>query len=116
MKTSMTISGRSDARCQSIFGNVSSIIDAARRSVARWVNTIKTAACWLIGRHIVEFEEAGKKRADHGEEIIERLVIDLAARYARRFSIRNVWVMRAFHLSWSNVQTLSVRAEGGGIS
>ena len=115
MKKSMTTTGQPDARYQSVFGDVSSIIDAARRSAARSVNAAMTAAYWLIGRHIVEFEQEGKKRADYGEEIIERLATDLSARYGRGFSIRNVWLMKAFYLEWPNVQTLSAESEGGEI-
>ena len=115
MKKSISKSSKPDARYQSIFGEVSSIIDAARRSAVRSVNAAMTAAYWLIGRHIVEFEQEGKKRADYGEEIIERLATDLSDRYGRGFSIRNVWLMKAFYLAWPNMQTLSAESEDGGI-
>ena len=115
MKKAITKGSQPDARYQSIFGDVSSIIDAARRSAARSVNAAMTAAYWLIGRHIVEFEQEGKRRADYGEEIIERLATDLSDRYGRGFSIRNVWLMKAFYLAWPNMQTLSAESEGGGI-
>ena len=52
-----------NARYQSAFGNVSEIVDAARVSAARSVNAVMTAAYWLIGKQIVEFEQEGKKRA-----------------------------------------------------
>ena len=68
-----------DARYQSIFGDVSRIIDAARESAARSVNAVMTAAYWLIGQHIVEVEQEGKERADYGAEIIEQLSADLSA-------------------------------------
>ena len=104
-----------DARYQSIFGDVSRIIDAARESAARSVNAVMTAAYWLIGQHIVEFEQEGKERADYGAEIIEQLSADLSARYGRGFSLRNVWQMKAFYLAWPILQTPSAEFEGGGI-
>ncbi len=52
-----------------------------------------TAAYWLIGRRIVEFEQKGETRAEYGEELIERLAADLITRYGRGFSVRNVWQM-----------------------
>ena len=52
MKKPMAESGAVDDRYQSVFGDVSGIIDAARRSAARSVNAVMTAAYWLIGRHI----------------------------------------------------------------
>jgi len=70
-----------------------------------------TAAYWLIGQRIVEFEQGGQTRAGYGEELIERLAADLSARYGRGFSIRNVWQMRAFYLAWPNLQTPSAQSK-----
>lgn len=82
-----------------VFGDIAGIIEAARRSAARSVNSLMTAAYWLIGRRIVEFEQSGKKRAGYGEELIEQLAGDLSSRYGKGFSIRNVWQMKAFYLA-----------------
>ena len=70
-----------------------------------------TAAYWLIGRYIVEFEQEGRERANYGEEIVGRLSADLSTRFGRGFSVRNLWKMRAFFLSWQKVPTAS--AESG---
>ena len=88
-----------NARYQSVFGNVSEIVNVARVSAARSVNAAMTAAYWLIGKQIVEFEQEGQKRAGYGEEIVKRLAADLSARYGRSFSVRNVWQMKAFYLA-----------------
>ena len=40
MKKAVPTPSQPGAQYESIFGNVSSIIDAARRSAARWVNTV----------------------------------------------------------------------------
>ena len=114
MKKRMVKSGKLDAPHQSIFGDVTRIIDAAKQSAARSVNAVMTAAYWLIGRHIVEFEQEGKKRADYGEETIEQLAAELSARYGRGYSLRNIWQMKAFYLAWPIPQTLSAELEGGG--
>ena len=114
MKKPIIESGEIDARWHSIFDDVTIIIDAARRSAARSVNAVMTAAYWLIGQNIVEFELEGKKRADYGEEIIERLAADLSARYGRGFSLRNVEQMKAFYLAWPIPQTLSAELEDEG--
>lgn len=95
-----------NTRYQSVFGNVSEIINVAKVSAARSVNAAMTAAYWLIGKQIVEFEQEGKKRAGYGEEIVKRLAADLSARYGRGFSVRNVWQMKAFYLAWPIPQTL----------
>ena len=60
----------------SILGDISNVIDAARKSVARSINCIMTAAYWLIGRRIVESEQKrqGKSPVWRGSfsEAIER--------------------------------------------
>jgi len=70
-----------------------------------------TAAYWLIGRRIVQFEQKGERRAEYGEDLIERLAADLSARYGRGFSARNIWQMKAFYLAWPNPQTASAQSE-----
>ena len=92
--------GGLDAPYQAVFGDVSKIIDAARESAARSVNAAMTAAYWLIGRRIVEFEQSGEDRAEYGAALIERLAEDLAVRFGRGFSPQNIYNMRLFYLSY----------------
>ena len=66
-----------DVHYDSILGDISHVIDAAKRSAARSVNCIMTAAYWLIGRRIFEFEQKGSERADYGEELLKRLSLGL---------------------------------------
>lgn len=110
MKKSLS-SASEAARYETVFGEVSEIVEAARRSAARSVNSMMTAAYWLIGRQIAELEQEGRSRAEYGKETVERLAADLSARYGRGFSVRNVWLMRAFYLAWPILQTPS--AESG---
>ena len=102
--------GRPNLHYDSILGDISNVIDAARQSTARSVNCIMTAAYWLIGRRIVEFEQKGKRRAEYGEALIEKLAGDLSAFYGKGFSIRNVWQMKAFYLAWPILQTVSAES------
>ena len=88
-----------DAPYQTIFGDVSKIIDAARESAARSVNAAMTAAYWLIGRRIVELEQSGEERAEYGAALIERLAEDLTVQFGRGFSLRNIYNMRLFYLA-----------------
>ena len=68
MKKPTIKAAQPDARYQSIFGDVSRIIDAARESAARSVNAVMTAAYWLIGQHIVEFEQEGTRGFQPGRK------------------------------------------------
>jgi len=83
-----------------ILGDISAVIDAARRSAARSANCIMTAAYWLIGRRIVECEQKGNKRAGYGEELLERLSADLGTRYGRGFGVDNLQRFRVFYLTY----------------
>ena len=100
MKKPMAESDAPDDRYQSVFGDVSGIIDAARRSATRSVNAAMTAAYWLIGRHIVEFEQSGEVRAEYGAALVGRLSADLTQRFGRGFSRQNLQQMRVFYLAY----------------
>ena len=100
MVTEIATTGEFDAPYQGVFGNVSRIIDAARESAARSVNAAMTAAYWLIGRRIVEFEQSGAERAEYGAALLERLSADLTGRFGRGFSRQNIQNMRLFYLSY----------------
>ncbi len=107
-----------DAPYQLIFGDVSRIIDAARESASRSVNAAITAAYWLIGHRIVEFEQSGEERAAYGRALIERLANDLTAQFGRGFSRQNLQSMRLFYLAYpldKIRQTVSGESNGNSI-
>ena len=87
--------------------DVADILDAARSGAARSVNSMMTAAYWLVGRRIVEYEQGGETRAEYGAELIRQLSADLNARYGRGFSVSNLRQMRAFYMDWPILQTAS---------
>jgi predicted nuclease of restriction endonuclease-like (RecB) superfamily len=91
--------------------DISDLLDHARRTSARSVNSILTATYWEIGRRIVEFEQGGKARAEYGEGLWKRLATDLTARYGRGFSKSNLASMRGFYLGWEIFQTPSGKLE-----
>lgn len=100
MGRKMVKTGGHDTLYEEIFGDVSRIIDAARESATRSVNAAMTAAYWLIGHHIVEFEQSGEERAAYGSALIERLAEDLTPRFGRGFSRQNLQNMRQFYLAY----------------
>src|SRR2546429_3312340 len=83
-----------------LIGDIGELLEAARRNAARAVNALMTATYWEIGRRIVEFEQRGKKRAEYGEELLQRLAQDLTARVGRGFSYPNVNKFRQFYLAF----------------
>lgn len=83
-----------------LVGGIAALLDAAHRSSARAVNAFMTATYWEIGRRIVEHEQAGKERAEYGEEAIVRLSSDLMKRFGRGFGVDNLQRFRLFYLSY----------------
>ncbi len=99
---------RRSADYDAMLNRVVRLIDEARRNSARTVNALMTATYWLIGRHIVEFEQSGKSKAEYGKEVIDQLASDLTSRFGRGFTRSNVFSMRAFYAANPRiVQTLS---------
>lgn len=99
----------------SVLGDISKVIDAARSSAARSVNCIMTAAYWFIGRRIFEFEQKGSERAEYGEELLKRLSRDLTSRYGRGFAKSNLYQMRSFYMAYQDIfQTPSGISDDAG--
>jgi hypothetical protein len=69
----------------SIYNRVRRILESARASVARSVNTTQVIANWLVGREIVEEEQKGKRRARYGQQLLEALSARLTADYGTGF-------------------------------
>jgi len=83
-----------------LYGRVREILEAARSNIARTVNTSQVLANWLIGREIIEEEQAGMHRAGYGA----RLLLDLSERlgrdYGRGYSVDNLEAFRQFYLAY----------------
>ena len=88
-------------------GGIVAVLQAARGAVARNVNALMTASYWEIGHRIVEAEQKGQRRAGYGEQLVERLAVDLTSQFGRGFSRQNLQQMRLFYLAWPIRQTVS---------
>ena len=56
----------------------------------------------------MEYEQAGRGKADYGKKLIDRLSMDLTKKFGRGFGRSNLFQMRSFYLSYPTiVQTLS---------
>jgi len=89
---------------------VSLLIEEARRKTVIQINTIITQTYWEIGRLIVEEEQKGKRRAKYGEQLLLKLSNDLAKKFGKGFSERNLRNMRGFYLSFPIRQTTSAKS------
>jgi hypothetical protein len=66
-----------------IQSGIVALLEGARASAVRSVNTLMTATYWEIGRRIVAFEQGGADRAEYGEALVRRLAADLSHHIGR---------------------------------
>ncbi|PAW79256.1 MAG: hypothetical protein B9S32_04695 [Verrucomicrobia bacterium Tous-C9LFEB] len=83
-----------------LLGDLSGLLEQARRATARSVNSIMTAVYWETGRRIVEHEQGGKKRAGYGEALLDRLAVDLTKKFGRGFARPNLIRARQFYIAF----------------
>jgi len=83
-----------------LYAQVREIVESARSTVARTVNSEMVRAYWLIGHAIVEEEQRGKVRADYGEALIVNLSERLQSEFGRGFAVANLKYMRLFYLTY----------------
>ncbi len=84
------------------YTQVRELIVAARKTVSRGVDLVQVNTCFEIGRHIVEYEQAGSARAGYGKEIIKDLAKNLTKEFGTGFSLSNLKLMRQFYLVYQD--------------
>jgi predicted nuclease of restriction endonuclease-like (RecB) superfamily len=80
-----------------IYERIREILQSAKVTVSRSVNTTQVVANWLIGREIVEEEQRGKRRAEYGEKLLAVLSELLKAEFGAGYSVPNLRNMRQFY-------------------
>ena len=83
-----------------LYDRIRNILESARASVARTVNTTQVIANWLIGREIVEDQQQGKKRAGYGEGLLADLAERISQEFGKGWSVRQLEYCRSFYLSY----------------
>ena len=84
------------------FKSVCDLIQQARRSIEKSINTAMTVTYFEIGRRIIEKEQQGEKRAQYGKGILQGLSDYLTANLGKGFSVENLTLMRKFYLTYGN--------------
>ena len=88
---------------QQLYVRIREILESARATVARSVNTTQVVANWLIGREIVEEEQKGAKRADYGKRLIATLSAQITTEYGKGYSVDNLELCRRFFLEYPSL-------------
>lgn len=90
-----------------LINEIGNLLEKGREQAAQSVNTVLVQTYWLIGRHIVEFEQSGKEKAEYGSNLLDVLSKDLTQLYGKGFGRSNLFYMRKLYLSFQNSGTLS---------
>lgn len=83
-----------------LYDRIRDILESARASVARTVNTAQVMANWLVGREIVEEEQAGRRRAGYGAQVLAELSERLGRDFGKGYSVDNLEAFRQFYLDY----------------
>jgi predicted nuclease of restriction endonuclease-like (RecB) superfamily len=87
--------------------SIGSTLKRARENAIQAINAELVKANWEIGRHIVEFEQEGKEKAEYGSSLLTSLAKDLKTKYGKGFSKSNIYLCRQFYIKYPIFQTLS---------
>ena len=90
-----------------ILTEIKTVLESARRNVAKQVNSELLNTYWNIGRIISEYEQTIPERADYGKQTLKELAKALTAEFGKGFSRANLYNMRQFYMSYEKIQTVS---------
>ena len=85
---------------QQLLEQISDAYTQGRVRAVQAVNAHLIEAYWQVGRHIVEYEQAGSLRAEYGKALISTLAADLGLRHGKGFSRSNLVYMRLLYLRY----------------
>jgi predicted nuclease of restriction endonuclease-like (RecB) superfamily len=100
MKRRITITKPSGEPLLLLVKEIWDLVQNARRTASRNINTLQVATNFEIGRRIVEHEQQGNRRAEYGERILKDLSHRLTKELGRGFSTTNLKYMRLFYLEY----------------
>jgi len=83
-----------------VYLRIRQILESARATAARSVNTAQVMANWLIGQEVVEEEQRGKRRAGYGQQLLQELSLQLTVEFGKGFSVDNLELYRRFFLEY----------------
>lgn len=78
-----------DFQLSSLLGTLGELIRQARQKVLRNVDTVQVQTYWQMGRHIVDFEQEGARRAVYGQQLLSTLAKQLTAEFGKGFDASN---------------------------
>lgn len=81
--------------------SIATLIQQARCSVVKSVNSTIVITYYEIGRRIIEHEQQGEKRAQYGKKVLKSLSDYLGVKLGKGWSVQNLRLMRQFYQIYS---------------
>jgi predicted nuclease of restriction endonuclease-like (RecB) superfamily len=85
----------------SLVSGIQQIHNQLQQSAVNAVNQMLTIRNWLIGFHIVEFEQNGKDRAEYGDRLIESIADEL--KHIKGIDKRSLFRFRQFYFYYPQI-------------
>lgn len=92
-------------RVDTLFERISTLIEHARTTAARSINTIEVYTKYEIGRYIMEDELDGKYRAKYGKSVVRNLSNRLTEHFGDGWSYETLNLCKKFYSVYSNSVT-----------
>ena len=90
----------------SLLATLRAAIREARQQALQAVDLVQVRTCWIVGRHIVEFEQGGQSRAAYGKSVVAQVSAQLTAEFGKGFDASNLRYMRLFYQAFPNCDAL----------
>ena len=82
---------------------IGELLTQGRKTAYTAVNKVLVQTYWQVGRHIVEYEQQGKEKADYGSKLLDTLSKDLTLAYGKGFSRSHIIYMRKLYLCYPQI-------------
>ncbi|MFA7717572.1 MAG: PDDEXK nuclease domain-containing protein [Candidatus Absconditabacterales bacterium] len=95
------------ANYSTLISTIGNLLKDARKFAYQQINTILVKTYREIGKHIVEYDQGGKEKAEYGTKLFDKLSRDLKSKYGKGFSRTNLIYIRLLYMRYQKSQTLS---------
>lgn len=103
----MKLDKANEKELNDLIKKIKSIVINSRRNIGRSINSELLKTYWTVGKHIIEFEQKGKIKAEYGKQLLLKLSKSLTVQLGRGFSRSNLNYMRLIYLRYPKCETLS---------
>ena len=90
-------------RIDSLYDKITTLIEHARKSIVKNVNSIETYCKFETGKFIIEDELEGKYRASYGKKVLILLSEKLTNKYGHGWSVETLTLCRKFYTVYSKI-------------